>query len=534
MELTNSTDAQLRGRSFFNVIQMLLPSPSPEELAMLLEFERCLEKKTAFRKIVIPVRLGGGLRWWSLSAKPTLDAHTGFSGWHGVTSDITDAYVREREMTRLANVDSLTGLTNRHHFGNLLASYFRDGYLAQPCTLLMLDLDNFKSVNDSLGHSAGDELLRKVAHRLEAVVPEGCVLARLGGDEFAIIIPALLGHGVAPALGQRLREALMQPWTYLGHQIEVRASIGASVVPDDAQDAQGLMNAADLALYAAKAAGRDTLRFYAPSMGEEARNRQALISDLRKALSTDELKVYYQPQIDLKTGALSGFEALVRWHHPKRGVVSPMDFIPIAEETGLIVPLGAFVLLKACEDALGWPSSLRVAVNVSALQIERSDFLSTVKTTLQRVGLAPERLEVELTESMLIRDNDIALAFLHSLRRTGVRVALDDFGTGFSSLSYLRTLPLDKLKIDLSFVSLLEKDGDVKAAAIVQTILQLAHTLNVETTAEGVETIYQHEAMQRMGCTYGQGYTYAKPMTGAQTMVFIQNWSNRTQLAEAN
>ncbi len=524
IESTETDEAQLQGSQFVQVLQKLLPSPTPDERAMQVKLERCLGRNASFSEIVVPVRLRDGQRWWSLSAKPLFDEHVCFAGWRGVTSDITVAYEREREMTRLANVDSLTGLVSRHQFGIQLASYFPDGGEVQACTLLMLDLDNFKVVNDSLGHAAGDELLREVARRFQSIVPQGCVLARLGGDEFAVIIPSQLGRGAVDALGRQLREALNQAWFYSEHQIDIRASIGASVAPMDGCDAKELMNAADMALYVAKAAGRDTLRFYAASMGEQARLKQMLLSDLRKSLATDELQVYYQPQIDLKTGVLAGFEALVRWQHPERGMVSPLDFIPMAEESGLIVPLGALVLLKACQDAMTWPPSMRVAVNVSAVQIERSDMLATIEATLAHSGLERHRLEIELTESTLMGDSDSALVLLHSLRRAGVRVALDDFGTGFSSLSYLRTFPLDKLKIDRSFVCLLDEGGDAKAAAIVQTIAHLAHTLDLETTAEGVETLEQHLALQRIGCTYGQGYRYAKPMTATAALVFIQEW----------
>lgn len=337
-------------------------------------------------------------------------------------------------------------------------------------------------------------------------------------------LPAKHGRGGVEALGEKMQKAIAAPWLYEGNHIEIRASIGVAIPNKHIDSAEELMKASDLALYAAKAAGRDSLRFFTPAMGESAHNKQNLLSDMRKAIQNNEFFVNYQPQISLKTGLTTGLEALVRWQHPVRGLISPLEFISIAEESGLIIPLGSWVLHQACKDAITWPQNLRVAVNISAVQIEQSDLISTIKNTLDRTGLAHERLELELTESTLVGDSDHALVFLHTVRAMSVRVALDDFGTGFSSLSYLRAFPLDKLKIDQSFVSLLDKDTDDKAIAIVETIVRLAQALNLETTAEGVETAAQQAALSHLGATCGQGYRYAKPMSAMDISAFIAHW----------
>lgn len=520
---------ELVGQHFLTILLTLAAERQAEHIALLARLKEMLEQHQPFRAAMVPVEVRGQVRWWSITGKPQFDAAARFTGWRGVGSDVTTAHLHDLEMTQLARFDPLTGLANRHQFHQQLAAYFPAEGTAQPCSLFLLDLDNFKTVNDSLGHTAGDELLREVAKRLRAAAGGRGLVARLGGDEFAWLIPGNLPQDAIEESHRYLRQVLSQPWQYQDHSIAVHGSIGVSFAPADARAAADLMRSCDMALYAAKAAGRDALCYFDPAMEVQASQKLGLLGDMRKSLEAGDFSVYYQPQIDISNGTLSGFEALVRWRHPKRGLVPPTEFIALAEDSGLIVPLGAWVLAQACHDAATWPPALRVAVNVSAVQIERADMYATTLAALQRSGLSAQRLELELTESSLMRDANAAQSLLRALRAKGVRVALDDFGTGYSSLSYLRSFPMDKLKIDRSFVSILdEADSDGGAAAIVQAIVQLARTLQLETTAEGVETEAQLEALSHIGCTYGQGYLLARPMAADQVIPFIERWTGES------
>jgi diguanylate cyclase (GGDEF)-like protein len=473
----------------------------------------------AFRGVVVDFMLQGQRRWWSMSARPLRADDGRLTGWRGVGSDISLLRQRELALLRQANIDSLTGLANRHCFGQALADHF--GPARRPCALLMLDLDNFKMVNDALGHAVGDQVLQQLGARLQQHVPAGWLLARLGGDEFAVLAsgrhePEALRHW-----GQAVREALAQPLELAGRRLEMRVSIGAALAPGDADDAEQLLLRSDLALYAAKAAGRHTMRFFEPALESAASGKIALLSDLRQALQLEQLSLDYQPQVCLRTGQVMGFEALVRWRHPVRGFVSPADFIPLAEESGLILPLGRWVLNRACRDAMTWPAPLRVAVNLSATELQRADLLKQVDEALLTSRLPAQRLELELTESTLLNDAKRGIALLTQLRERGIRIALDDFGTGFSSLAYLRTLPLDKLKIDRSFVRTLSETQDEAARTIVRAIQQLASGLQLEMTAEGVEDQTQNRALADIGCDYGQGYLYARPMNATAVLPFL-------------
>ncbi len=514
--------SELQGQHLVQRMAAMSPQMVPAHAAMFRALEQCLVRQQAFRGVLVPARVAGQLQWWSLTAKPLRDGAGQWQGWRGVGSDVTAARQREMEMARLAHIDTLTGLANRYQFGKRLAGHFAPAITAGPCTLLLLDLDNFKAVNDSLGHAVGDQLLQAVALRLQSVVDPTTLLARLGGDEFAVLVPGILARSLVERLGTQLQAALAHPWMANGHRIEVQASIGAGFAPTDGDTAEQLLKVCDMALYAAKAAGRHTLRFFEPALALRAQQHLALLSDLGLALQRGEFVLHYQPQVDLASGALVGFEALVRWQHPLRGLVSPLEFITVAEESGLIVPLGAWVLRQACVDAVIWPAHLRVAVNMSAVQFSQADVLAVVDSALQHSGLPSSRLELEITESTLMQDSQVGLAVLQSLRAKGVRVALDDFGTGYSSLAYLRSFPLDKLKIDRSFISILDNaDNDPSAAAIVQTIIQLARALQLDTNAEGVETASQFAQLRRMGCAQAQGYLIAKPMDAAQARRFL-------------
>jgi diguanylate cyclase (GGDEF)-like protein/PAS domain S-box-containing protein len=520
-EATGQKANALINREFVQVISAPFKRASREEHESLRAFEEKLQARVAFRDLVIPVLNDGKMRWWSLSAKPLVDAQEVFIGWRGVGSDITLARSRELEMHRLANFDTLTLVANRHHFQNVLGDHFKEGN-ATPCTLFLIDLDNFKAVNDSLGHGVGDLLLRAVTERVLLAVGDRGLLARLGGDEFAVLLSPELERDAAEAFGAKLLASLDDAFVLEGQRIETRASIGIASAPSDATTAVNLLKTSDVALFAAKAAGRHTFRFYDAQMDRAARLRNELANDLRTGLRASQFHIHYQPQVSAKGGALVGFEALLRWEHPVHGNIPPNDFIPIAEESGFIIELGAWVMREACRAACQWPDDLYVAVNLSAIQFGDANLLKSVSAALSESGLAPHRLELELTESALVSDQSRARTVLLALREQKVKVAIDDFGTGFSSLSYLRHLPLDKLKIDRSFVSMIDPKSDSLATrAIVQAIIDLATALSLETTAEGVETSEQREALCAMGCGQIQGWLTGRPMDENATRASI-------------
>ncbi len=415
---------------------------------------------------------------------------------------IVDAKGRLREM---ASTDALTGLANRPALRRRLEEALADGPLSGDAALLLLDLDRFKEVNDTMGHPVGDAVLREVARRLQGRVANG-VVARLGGDEFAVVCPA---KDDVEALAKGLVASLSQPYDHDGRQAVIGASIGIALAPDDGEEPERLLRRADVALYVAKAQGRGTARFYRADMDERRETRRRLEADLQAAVAHKAFEPHYQPQIDLRTGATIGFEALVRWRHPEHGLVLPGAFIEVAEETGLIHVIGAQVLRRACQDAAAWPG-LRVAVNVSPAQFLRPDLPATVAQALHESGLAPERLELEITESMLIGNVDEARAAILRLKALGVHLAMDDFGTGYSCLSQLQSFPFDRVKIDRSFVAGL--DHDAPGAAVVQAVIALGHGLGMNVIAEGIENAEQSRRVATLGCNEGQGFLFAKPM----------------------
>ncbi|WP_242186153.1 EAL domain-containing protein [Sphingomonas sp. CARO-RG-8B-R24-01] len=417
---------------------------------------------------------------------------------------------REHRITHLAFHDSLTGLPNRTYFRQQLeADLTRAAKMRGKVIVLCLDLDGFKGVNDTLGHPVGDSLLHRVGGILATLAVDGLV-ARLGGDEFAIILTDRDDADRPRALAQLILDKLRLPMSVDGHQIGCGASIGIAVSPGDGDDPDTLLKNADLALYRAKRDGRGVFRFFEPALDAAARKRRQLELDLREALQTGQFRLNFQPIFDLKADRIGGFEALLRWEHPERGNVPPIDFIPVAEETGLIVAIGEWVMLEACRQAVSWPGHVRVAVNVSPLQFRSSGFSNVVFQALSNSGLAPQRLEVEITESVFLEDEGSVVALLHRLRAMGVRIALDDFGTGYSSLSYLRSFPFDKIKIDKSFVDTVAQDAS--SAAIVRAILDLADALHMETTAEGVEDNEQLARLRGQGCGSIQGYLFSRPI----------------------
>jgi diguanylate cyclase (GGDEF)-like protein len=376
--------------------------------------------------------------------------------------------------------------------------------------VLCLDLDHFKSVNDTLGHPVGDELLRAVSQRLTQCLGGDDVVARLGGDEFAVIQMAIGAPNDAGTLASQLIEVVSRPYDIAGHEVLIGVSIGIAVAPGDGVTADELLRNADLALYRAKAEGRGAFHFFEPEMDRQVQARRALEIDLRKAYSNDEFELYYQPLVNLESGEVSGFEALLRWHHPERGMVSPVEFIPLAEEIGLIVQIGEWVLRQACAEAATWPDDIKVAVNLSPVQFRSRTLVQVVLSALAYSRLSPDRLELEITESVLLGDNEANLATLHQLRELGARISMDDFGTGYSSLRYLRSFPFDKIKIDQSFVRDMVERPD--CVAIVRAVAGLGLSLGIATTAEGVETQAQLQRVRAEGCTEVQGYLFSRPI----------------------
>ncbi len=434
--------------------------------------------------------------------------------------DITERKRAEARIAFMAHHDALTALPNRVllrlRMEEMLARLQRSG---GTFAALCIDLDNFKSVNDTLGHSLGDLLLRHVADRLRGALREQDTVARLGGDEFAILLADVAQPEEASALAERLLAVVSEPYRLDGHLVTVGASIGIALAPCDGADPDRLLKNADMALYRAKADGKNAFRFFEAEMDARVQARRRLELDLRTALTAGALDVHYQPLIDLPTGEISGVEALLRWPHAERGMIPPAEFIPVAEETGLIGPLGAFVLRRACTAAAAWPERIKIAVNLSPLQFRTGNLFATVQEALAQSGLAPRRLELEITETLLLEKSDHVLATLHALRALGVRISMDDFGTGYSSLSYLRSFPFDKIKIDRSFVR--ELDANADSQAIVRAIVSLGTSLGITITAEGVENERDLARLKAEGCNEAQGYLFsqARPQTEISEML---------------
>jgi len=435
-------------------------------------------------------------------------------GWVATHEDVTEQRRAEQRITHLAHYDALTDLPNRTLFHEQLKRELPHAAPGRQLAVLYIDIDEFKSVNDSLGHMIGDELLKSVAVSLSACVRETDFVARLGGDEFAIVQTGVQSAGDVTDLVHRIHDAIRAPYECLGHQVTTDASIGIALAPQDGTDLDQILKNADLAMYAAKAAGRRTHRFFEPDMDAQVRARRMLEIDLRQAITDGGLEVYYQPCLDLQDNRITGCEALLRWRHPQRGMISPADFVPIAEETGLINQLGEWVLTTACAEAASWPDDARLAVNVSPVQFKSGTLALKVIAALAASGLAASRLELEITEAVLIRDDDAALAVLHQLRAIGVRIALDDFGTGYSSLGYLQRFPFDKIKIDRCFITgIAEPEG---SASIVEAVVTIATARHMTTTAEGVETEEQRELLRALGCSEMQGYLFSAPKPAAE------------------
>jgi diguanylate cyclase (GGDEF)-like protein len=410
----------------------------------------------------------------------------------------------------MAHHDALTRLPNRIRFREELEEGLARAHSDEALAVLCLDLDNFKSVNDTLGHPVGDALLKVVAERLLEAAGETSTVARLGGDEFAIVQTGASQPVGATVLAQHLIETIAAPYEIDGHSVVIGTSIGIAVAPNDGTDPDAILKNADLALYRAKAEGRGIYRFFEAAMDASMQARRLLELDLRSALGRDQFELVYQPLVDLTTADVKGFEALLRWRHPERGLVSPAEFIPLAEEIGLINQIGAWVLRRACAEAATWPGHLTVAVNLSPVQFTSRTLVLDVVTALGSSNLAPRRLELEITEAVLLHDTDATLATLTHLKQLGVHISMDDFGTGYSSLSYLRKFPFDKIKIDQSFIR--DLSSTPESMAIVRAVAGLGRSLGISTTAEGVETIEQLRTVKAEGCTQVQGYLLSRPL----------------------
>jgi diguanylate cyclase (GGDEF)-like protein len=446
-------------------------------------------------------------------------------GWIATHEDISDRQRAEERIVHMARHDALTDLPNRTMFRERLEYELKRIKRGDALAVLCLDLDHFKSVNDTLGHPVGDELLKVVAERLRRCIREPDTIARLGGDEFAIIMTGMHAPTDPVVLAKRIRQAVIKPYILDGHQILADISIGISLAPIDATEPDLLLKNADMALYGAKADGRGTYRFFEPEMDARMKARRELDMDLRKALANGEFRLHYQPLVNIQNNEITAFEALLRWNHPIRGLVPPAEFIPIAEETGLIIPLGEWVLRGACQETANWPTNIKVAVNLSPAQLNSRNFTDVVVNALAASGVSANRLQLEITETVLLQNTFNTLATLQKLRALGVQIALDDFGTGYSSLSYLRSFPFDKIKIDRSFIKDLMSGAE--PLAIVHAIAGLAKSLNMTSTAEGVETKQQLEALQALGCIEMQGYLFSHARPPAEIARMFLNGGRR-------
>ena len=519
--LTYITDsvARLMGRTAGTLLgtaltDLFLPVDSHGERQRTLPF--LFTKQSKFDKLPLRSAFEGDDRWWAISGRPQFDGGGKFTGYRGSGTDVTAQRRSAEDASRLALYDSLTGLANRFAISKKLdATLAAFAQQQRSCAIMLLDLDRFKQVNDTLGHPAGDALLKQVAERLLKIVGDKEMVSRLGGDEFQIILPDIEDRGKLGDMAADIIASLSQPYSVEGSRCIIGASVGVAIAPFDGLSSDDLVRNADLALYAAKGNGRGRFAFYSSDLHTAAEDRRAIEDDLRDALVRGEMTLIYQPVVNSKSNLVSGVEALIRWAHPERGVISPSMFIPIAEEAGLIWKLGEWVLRTACEDAACWPGDMRVAVNVSPIQFANADLPKIVAKALGATGLAPGRLELEITESVFLGDTAETAHMFKALKELGVRLALDDFGTGYSSLAYLQSAPFDKIKIDQSFV----RDATIPGSrngAIIAAIVALAEALEMETTAEGIESLDQLDLVRKLNVSHVQGYVYSRGVPQAE------------------
>ncbi|MDF1762421.1 MAG: EAL domain-containing protein [Oleibacter sp.] len=508
--------------------------PEDESIRSYQTLTKLISNLTPFPAVVIPVTINNKKCWWSLSGKPLRDNSDNFIGWRGVGSDITPLYERDQELLRMAKTDSLTGLANRYKFNSELANCFNEKD-SKPCKLILIDLDNFKNINDTLGHSAGDDVLKIIAKRLQSIKILNSVFARLGGDEFAILIKNDYSIQQLKVFSFMVKREVKRPITLGDHNIDLQCSIGVSSNDGLINTAEELVNSADIALYIAKSSGRNTITFYEASMGVKVKEKLALMDDLKSAFHNEDFHLVFQPQIDIANNKVIGFEALVRWQHPRSGKIFPSRFIPLAEESGLILELGRWILIEACKHAMMWPKDIRISINISAIEFQRSDILANIKFALQESRLQPHRLELELTESALVSESGTMQEILLQIKQLGVRISIDDFGTGYSSLSYLQNFPLDQLKIDQSFVRALSvhhpQDSENslpnkhRTLEIIKAIYGIAVALDLEIVVEGVETVSELKQLQSMGPVIIQGYLFSRPIPALEVDNYLKRFS---------
>jgi diguanylate cyclase (GGDEF)-like protein/PAS domain S-box-containing protein len=474
-----------------------------------------LKNRENFSDLILPVTVAGEARWWELSASPRFDDSSSFLGFRGVGSDVTEAHRSADKINRMARYDTLTGLPNRLHITEALgdAMVEADRWRGR-CAFLMIDLDRFKAVNDTLGHPIGDRLLTRVAERLRSIMTDNEVCGRLGGDEFAVVVRDANDPQRLSKFAQNIIDTLSRPYEVDQHTLYIGASIGTATGPRDGRTVETLIRSADLALYRSKDVGGGAVHCYEPQLHVHAEERRVIEIALRKALERNEFEVHYQPVVNAETSAVESFEALLRWTNPELGPVSPAKFVPVAEDTRLIAPIGDWVLRTACAEAATWPSTIRVAVNVSAEQLTDVNFVTSVVQALSQSGLPPQRLELEVTESVFMREGTAALQILDQLMALGVRLALDDFGTGYSSLGYLSRTKFNTIKVDRSFVQGAARNAP-ESLAIIRAVVALANSLGMVTTAEGVETEEEYRMICQLGCRKIQGYLFGRPMPAA-------------------
>jgi len=497
----------------FNDIEEEAGAPTQRSLAFKLKARSKLDEQ-----IVAVPDARGSTRWWRLNGRPLLDAQGNFHGYRGSAVDISAQYAYETQVARQSQVDELTGLANRRKLNERLSAMLAAFRVSQrSCALMMLDLDRFKQVNDTMGHPAGDELLKQVATRLQSIVKDHGEVGRLGGDEFQVLLPDMDDRGTLGELANRIVQSISQPYQINGRRAIIGTSVGIAIAPYDGVEADELTRAADMALYSAKETRGGTFCFFTSEL-RDAASKTAMLGDrLRDAVDKDELKLAYQPLVDPVTNEVKCFEALLRWHDSEEGDISPAQFIPVAENDDLIVRIGEAALRQACIDALAWPETIRVAVNVSAKQFIRPGYRKAVATALAASGLSPKRLELEITESVFVGDLETVDAIFRDLKKLGVRLALDDFGTGYSSLGYLKHGHFDKIKIDQSFVRGCTENGDINPA-IIAAIVALAKALGMETVAEGVEAMDELALVKERGADLVQGYIFSKPITQEEVL----------------
>ncbi|HMT13266.1 MAG TPA: EAL domain-containing protein [Aestuariivirga sp.] len=515
--MTNLPKGSLQGQNLITLIERVVMPDSRTEMARISQL---VEERKSFRDVMLHICIGSQERWWLISGKPAFNRNEKFTGYRGVGTDTTDKKKAEDKLHYLALHDGMTNLANRALFLRKLQEAQANLQDIGKFAVMCLDLDEFKAVNDAFGHGSGDALLVQVANRMRSLLNPDICVARLAGDEFAILVTGEeeCRRDRLSDMGQAIIEAMSYPFQLDAVSAHIGVSIGLAVAPEDG--VEEVMRRADLALYQSKRQGKNTMHFYQSDMDEVRDARRMLAADLRAALSKGEFVLHYQPMVHAVTRKVQGFEALVRWQHKPRGLVPPAEFIPLAEETGIIVPMGEWIIREACRVAQSWPMPLRLAVNLSPVQFRHSDLPSVVERALRDSGLDPGRLELELTESAFLEETEETELTLQRLRALGVLLSLDDFGTGYSSLSYLRRISFDKVKIDRSFVKYLPEDA--RDLSIVRAVVDIASNMGMSITAEGVETDEQSRCLLQQGCHQLQGYLFSKPVTLDEAMSMMR------------